>query len=119
MGHDADRARPVTVHGPGGRVDLVCPASTTVAALARAYAGVVRLPSLPLLYTRTGEPLPVAATLGGLGVEAGAVLVATTGVVRHPRDGGGDRRGRSRPDVVSTRDGTGPRSAVRRGHVGG
>ena len=122
-------ARAVTVQGPVGSTDLVCPATATVAEVARAAAERLRLGTLPLLYARSGEPLPVAATVAGLGLETGAVLVATSGVVRHPPprpagddlgfEGGGRRRGRRRRDVVSTRDGTGPGLAVHRRRDGG
>lgn len=120
--------RAVTVHGPVGSVDLVCPATTTVAEVAHASAERLGLPTLPLLYARGGEPLAVSARLTALGVGTGAVLVAVTGVVRHaaPRagddlgfGGGGRRRGRRRRDVVSTRDGTRPRHALHRRRDGG
>jgi hypothetical protein len=126
---DSAGARAVTVHGPVGPADLVVPALATVGEVARACADSWALPTLPLLYTRTGEALPVAGTMAALAVETGAVLVAVTAVVRHApvRDagddlgfgGGGCRRGRRRRDVVSTRDGTEPGHALRRCRDGG
>jgi hypothetical protein len=123
MADRAGRPRALTVHGPAGRLDVVCPASATVGELARAYADLAGGATRPLLHTRSGELLPVTATLAGAGIETGAVLVATAGIVRHaPRrptgdaalgsGGGGRHRGRRRRDVVSTRDGTGRGSPV-------
>lgn len=82
------RCRAVTVAGPGGPVDLVCPASATVLELAQAYAERSGLCVVPLLHDRTGVPLSIGSTLVELGIETGALLVATAGIVRHaPRPG--------------------------------
>ena len=132
MTERGEGARAVTVVGPGGRADLLCPASATVGLLARAYADLTRQPTAPLLYARDGVPLAASTTLAGACVTTGAVLVATTGVVRGPRPaddlvivtalsvgGGGRRRGRRRRDVVSTRDGTRQGDPVDGGGPGG
>ena len=122
-------ARAVTVVGPGGRADLLCPASATIAGLARAYADLTRQGTAPLLHTRDGVPLRASAGLAEAGGMPGAVLVATAGVVRRPRrptadpplvvGGGGRHRGRRRRDVLSARDGTRQGDPVDGGRPGG
>lgn len=125
-------ARALTVQAPTGAVDLVCPATASVADVARACAARLGLPTMPLLYARTGQPLPVGATMAELGVVTGSVLVAATAVVRcaavlgdHGHDeplgfeGGERRRGRRRRHVVSARDGAGSGRVVGRGRHGG
>ena len=50
--------------------------------LAREYAAQSTLTAIPLIYTRTGEPLRPDLALADAGVESGDVLVATTSVHR-------------------------------------
>ena len=72
----------VSVHGPAGVVDLVVPPGAAAVDLAREYAAQATLTAIPLIYTRTGEPLRPDLALADAGVESGDVLVATTTVHR-------------------------------------
>jgi hypothetical protein len=76
----------ITVHGPSGALDLMVPGVAAVTDVAREYAAQAALPSIPLLYSRTGELLLASATLAELGVDTGSILVATTGVPRPRRN---------------------------------
>ena len=66
----------LSVHGPRGVVDLVVPAGASVVDVAREYAVQARLPTIPRLCTRRGEPLPPDLALADAGVATGALLVA-------------------------------------------
>lgn len=72
----------VSVHGAAGVLDLVVPAGATSVDVAREYAKQAELVVIPLLQTSLGTLLHAGQTLGGAGVQAGDVLVATTGVHR-------------------------------------
>ncbi|HEX6151212.1 hypothetical protein [Nocardioides sp.] len=72
----------VSIHGPAGVVDLVVPPGAAAVDLAREYAEQAALASIPLIYTRTGQPLRPDVALDDAGVETGDVLVATTTVHR-------------------------------------
>ncbi len=72
----------VSVHGPAGVLDLAVPPGASAADLAREYAAQSGLGTMPLLYTRLGDPLLADETLGGAGVDSGDVLVAATSVHR-------------------------------------
>ena len=73
---------PVSVHGPVGVLDLLVPPGTTGADLAGEYAARAGLPSIPLIYTRVGEPVSPDASLASAGVDAGDLVIATTSVPR-------------------------------------
>lgn len=72
----------VSIHGPAGVLDLVVPAGATSVDVAREYAKQAGVPGIPLLQTALGQRLNAALPLGDAGVQAGDVLVATTGVHR-------------------------------------
>lgn len=78
----ADATIAVSIHGPAGVLDLVVPAGATSVDVAREYAKQAEVPGIPLLQTALGQRLNAALTLGDAGVQAGDVLVATTGVHR-------------------------------------
>ncbi len=69
----------VTVHGPSGALDLLVPVGAAVADVAREYAAHCRLPHPPGLVTPAGRLLPESVGLESVGLESGAVLVATFG----------------------------------------
>ena len=103
MSHTAAEERPsasadtiaVTVHGPGGALDLVVPAGATSVDVARVYAAEAQLAGIPLLQTPLGEHLRADRALSDLGVAPGDVLIAAAGVRRskpvEEDDGGGAR----------------------------
>lgn len=68
----------VSVHGPAGVLDLLLPPGTTGADLAGEYAARSGLASIPLIFTRLGEPVPPDASLASAGVAAGDLVVAAT-----------------------------------------
>jgi hypothetical protein len=72
----------LSIHGPAGVLDLVVPAGATSVDVAREYAAQAGVPGIPLLQTALGERLNAARPLSEVGVQAGDVLVATTGVHR-------------------------------------
>jgi hypothetical protein len=72
----------VSVHGPGGVLDLLVPPGTTGADLAGEYAVRAGLPSIPLIFTSLGSPVPPDASLASAGVVAGDLVVAATSVPR-------------------------------------
>lgn len=72
----------VSVHGPVGVLDLVVPAGASAVDVAREYAAQSGLTSIPLLYTRVGEPLRADVALVEAGVDAGDLLVAATSIHR-------------------------------------
>lgn len=72
----------VSVHGPAGVLDLAVPPGASAADLAREYAAQSGLGTMPLLYTRLGDPLLAGVTLSDAGVDSGDVLVAATSVHR-------------------------------------
>ncbi len=72
----------LSVHGAAGVLDLVVPLGATAVDVARAYADQSGMSGIPLLQTPLGEHLRADLSLGDLGIEAGAVLVAATGVRR-------------------------------------
>ncbi len=72
----------VSIHGPAGVLDLAVPPGAYAADLAREYAEQSGLGSIPLIYSRTGQPLRPDLALDDAGVRAGDVLVATTSVHR-------------------------------------
>ncbi|WP_141015224.1 ubiquitin family protein [Nocardioides sambongensis] len=65
----------LSVHGPGGVLDLTVPTAVTIADVARAYAADAG-GGVPELVSRTGRRLAPERTLSELGLHAGAVLVA-------------------------------------------
>jgi hypothetical protein len=72
----------VTVHGPAGALDLVVPSGAVVTDVAREYAVQAGLTAIPLLYSRGGDLLLASSSLTDVGVDTGAILVATAGVHR-------------------------------------
>lgn len=66
---------PVTVHGPGGVVDLVVPPGATAADVAQEYAVLAGSPA-PALLDRLGRPLRADGPLADAGVRPGDLLVA-------------------------------------------
>lgn len=82
----------VSIHGPAGVLDLVVPPGASAADLAREYAEQSDLGSIPLVYSRTGQPLRPDLALDDAGVETGDVLVAMTSVHRPPRSRAEERR---------------------------
>ena len=72
----------VSVHGPAGALDLAVPPAAAAADVAREYAELSGLGTIPLLFTRLGTPLLADVSLADAGVDAGDVLVATTSVHR-------------------------------------
>ncbi len=86
----------VSIHGPAGVLDLVVPPGASAADLAREYAEQSGLGSIPLVYSRTGQPLRPDLSLDAAGVGTGDVLVATTSVHRPAATRDAERR-RSAP----------------------
>jgi hypothetical protein len=82
MPSSADATIAVSIHGPAGVLDLVVPAGATSVDVAREYAKQAEVPGIPLLQTALGQRLNAALPLSDAGVQAGDVLVATTGVHR-------------------------------------
>ena len=90
----------VTVHGPSGALDLLVPVGAAVADVAREYAAQCGLPHPPALLTPAGRLLPESVGLESVGVESGAVLVATFGPPPAHRPAGpgpGEDRRQRRP----------------------
>lgn len=85
MPSPADATIAVSIHGPAGVLDLVVPAGATSVDVAREYAKQAQVAGIPLLQTALGQRLNAALPLGDAGVQAGDVLVATTGVHRPRR----------------------------------
>ncbi|TYL54896.1 hypothetical protein FXB39_04625 [Nocardioides sp. BGMRC 2183] len=82
----------LSVHGPGGVLDLTVPTAVTIADVARAYAADAGgVP--PVLVSRTGRQLAPERTLFELGLHSGAVLVAVGPGVPAAPGGAGQRRG--------------------------
>ncbi|WP_322920806.1 ubiquitin family protein [Nocardioides renjunii] len=86
MPGSAEATIAVSVHGPAGVLDLVVPAGATSVDVAREYAKQAELAGagggIPLLQTSLGQRLNAAQPLSEAGIQAGDVLVATTGVHR-------------------------------------
>lgn len=82
LGPGAASSLAVSVHGPLGVLDLVVPAGAATSDVASEYARQSGLASIPLLYTRIGEPLSPDTTLADAGVDSGDLLVATTTIHR-------------------------------------
>ncbi|NPD04713.1 hypothetical protein HN031_08460 [Nocardioides sp. zg-1308] len=86
MPGSAEATIAVSVHGPAGVLDLVVPAGATSVDVAREYAKQAGLAGagggIPLLQTSLGQRLNAAQPLSEAGIQAGDVLVATTGVHR-------------------------------------
>lgn len=72
----------VSIHGPAGVLDLAVPAGASATDLAREYSAQSGLGSIPLIYSRTGQPLRPDLPLDEAGVGAGDVLVAMTSIHR-------------------------------------
>jgi len=72
----------LTVHGPAGALDLMVPSAAVVTDVAREYAVQAGLSAIPLLYSRTGDPLLASSSLTDVGVDTGDILVAAAGVHR-------------------------------------
>jgi hypothetical protein len=87
----ADATLVLSVHGPGGVVDLVVPRGATAVDVAREYAEQSGLSGVPLLQTSLGELVTADRPVADAGVESGDVLVAVTGVHRGRRGAGGGR----------------------------
>lgn len=77
----------VTVHGTVGVVDIVVPGDAHVSDLAREYATVAGLPTIPMLRDRRGRPYDGDTTLVAAGIASGSLVAADSvpvpGVVRH------------------------------------
>lgn len=71
----------LSVHGPGGVVDLVVPSMATAADVAQEYAAQVGLPVVPSLGTTTGLALQPALPLADAGVSPGSLLVVVPDTV--------------------------------------
>ena len=74
----------MSVHGPGGVLDLVVPAAASADDVAREYAAQSGLEAVPVLCTRLGQPLPSGGALASAGIDSGDVLVATTSTDHEP-----------------------------------
>lgn len=72
----------ISVHGPVGVLDLVVPVAATSVDVARAYASEAGVAGVPLLQTATGDLIPAGRSLADLGVRAGTLMIAATGVHR-------------------------------------
>ncbi|WP_370249283.1 hypothetical protein [Nocardioides sp.] len=104
-GAPASDALSLTVHGPGGVVDLRVPHGAAIGDVATEYSRWANVPPSGVLYTRTGQRLAVETGLAAAGVVSGTVLVlapppAPTGVAPGARGPGGrghraDRSGRA------------------------
>lgn len=70
----------LTVHGPGGAVDLRVPRTASPVDLATAYAQECGLGVLPQLVTTDGATLGVASSLGASGIRSGDLVIATDDV---------------------------------------
>jgi hypothetical protein len=85
----------LTVHGPLGSIDLLVPSRAVAIDVAREYADQAGLESIPVIFTRLGEPLAADLPLVDGGVGTGDVLVAGMSLARppthsssaHPRQG--------------------------------
>ncbi len=86
MSSSADATIAVSIHGQAGVLDLVVPAAATSVDVAREYAKQAaemgEASGIPLLQTALGQRLSAGVPLADAGVQAGDVLVATTGVHR-------------------------------------
>lgn len=71
----------LSVHGPGGVVDLVVPSMATAADVAQEYAEQLGLPAVPSLGTTTGLALQPALPLADAGVRPGSLLVVVPDTV--------------------------------------
>ncbi|MCH1869072.1 hypothetical protein [Nocardioides sp. CFH 31398] len=69
----------LSIHGPTGVLDLVVPDGATGVDVAREYARAAGLETLPHLWSAVGHALPADRALSSVGVEAGDLVVATTG----------------------------------------
>ncbi|WP_148612336.1 hypothetical protein [Nocardioides rubriscoriae] len=90
----------MSLHGPLGVLDLQVPAAASSVDVATEYSRQANLPTVPVLYTRLGRPLPAGLSLADAGIVTGAVLVASVaGAAADPRQA---RRGsaRRRPGLV-------------------
>jgi len=76
----------LSIHGPTGILDLVVPDGATGVDVAREYAKLAGLEALPHLYSPMGELLPAKQPLSSAGVEAGDVVVATSGAREERRE---------------------------------
>jgi hypothetical protein len=88
----------LSVHGPAGVLDLVVPVAATSVDVAKAYASEARLPSMPLLQRATGDLVPAGRSLAELGIGAGTLLIASSGVHR-PRQASVMASLRNMPDT--------------------
>lgn len=77
----------LSIHGPAGVLDLAVPPGAAAADLAREYAEQSGLGSIPLIYSRSGQPMRPDLALDEAGVGPGDVLVAMTSVHRPPPTG--------------------------------
>jgi hypothetical protein len=91
----------LSVHGPGGVVDLVVPAMATAADVAQEYAEQLGLPAAPALGTTTGLALQPTLPLADAGVRPGSLLVVVPDRVPAPST-------RSRPAGPARADEGGP-----------
>jgi hypothetical protein len=76
----------LTVHGPGGALDLVVPPEASVDDVAREYAARAGLQFAPTLHSRLGTALVAESSLADLGIRSGDVLAAGGAVRRHAGD---------------------------------
>lgn len=89
----------LSVHGPGGVLDLVVPAMATAGDVAQEYAEQLGLPAVPSLGTTTGLGLQPARPLAEAGVRPGALLVVVPDAVPARSAGSGaPRSGRAATD---------------------
>jgi hypothetical protein len=89
----------LSIHGPSGVVDLVVPQDAAALDLAREYAAVAGLSSVPPLVTRTGRPLAADEMLSDAGIGAGDILVAAGPVP--PPERSSSRRARAAVGVAA------------------
>ncbi|HET8971010.1 MAG TPA: hypothetical protein VFN19_08120, partial [Candidatus Nanopelagicales bacterium] len=83
----------MSIHGPAGVLDLAVPPGAFASDLAREYAEQSGLGSIPLIYSRSGQPLRPDVPLDRAGVDTGDVLVAMTAVHRPPAAGRAEAAG--------------------------
>lgn len=94
-----DRTLALTVHGPLGSIDLLVPSRAVADDVAREYAAQAGLGSIPVIFSRLGEPLAADLPLVDGGVATGDLLVACTSLARPPTDSSSThpRRGPATP----------------------
>ncbi len=87
----------LSVHGPVGVLDLHVPAGASGVDVATEYSRQANLPTVPLLHTHLGRPLPPDRTLAEAGVVTGSVLVALAAPGGPPANPAAGRRRAAEP----------------------